>query len=247
MLQCSFEDRIIKLAPGESGQLEIKVSNPDPVAVAVRAYLGDWERTIDGEQEFHSPGTMANSATEQIKLSESLLMLEPGEEGSLYLAVTAPLDQKGTRTAMVFLEGGQLPLAEKTEAQEMQIKLRITLRYGIKIYVLVEGTQEPGSQFFAFQLQPPGKDKIPVTVGVENTGNIQLNYRGQLEVRNYSGDVLEVVKLEPFSILPGGKLNVKSEISLPSAGEYLLLALLDYGDATMAAEAPFVVKGGAEK
>ncbi len=245
MLQCSFEDRTLELSPGERGQLEIEVLNPDTQPLAIRAYIGDWLRTEAGEQQFHPPGTVANSAAGQLRLAESLIILEPGEEGKFQLSATVPPEQEGSRTAMVFVEAERPPQTESGSA-EMQIKFQISLRYGIKIYLVARGTQQPRSRFLELSLEPQQAGKLPVTLAVENTGNLHLKYRGQLEVRDFTGKVLEVVELPPFSILPGAKLKLESQIEPPPVGEYLLLALVDYGSKTMAAEAQFMVKGGGD-
>ena len=147
---------------------------------------------------------------------------------------------------MVFVEAEQSPKIESQKAEGMQIKFQISLRYGIKIYLVARGTQQPRSRFLELSLEPQQAGKLPVTLVVENTGNLHLNYRGQLEVRDLTGEVLEAVALEPFSILPGAKKKLKSQIEPPPAGEYLLLALVDFGSKTMAAEAPFIVKEGGD-
>jgi P pilus assembly chaperone PapD len=243
LVQCSFEDRVIALDPGESGSIEIALFNPDPELIAVRAYLGDWERTKQGEQKFYPPGTFPYSAAEQIQLSDSVLLLGPKEEGKLKLSVQVPEDQRGSRTAILFVEGGQLP--EKQLSAQEQFSVRITLRYGIKIYLVARGTEEPKTRITGFSLEALQGQTLPVSLQVENFGNVYLSYRGQLELRSLEGETLQQVELTRFSILPDSTSQIGGEIELPPPGQYLLLAILDWGGETLlAAELPLNVKGG---
>lgn len=243
-VQCSIEDRIISLEPGESSQLEISLVNPDSTAAAVRVYLMDWERKPDGNQIFFPAGTLANSAVDQLKLAESTILLGPKQEGKVRLAVKVPLDQRGTRTAMLFVEEGNLPPEEQKETEQMKIRVRTFLRYGIKIYVVAKGTEEPGTEIVNCQLEEPRAGKIPVSLELHNYGNVHLNYQGRFELRNLDGEVIETVSQVPFSVLPGGRRKLEAEIGVPTRGKYLLLAVFDYGgQALLAAEAPFEIRG----
>lgn len=246
LVHCSIEDRIISLIPGEKGQIEIPLYNPDPQPAAVRVYLEDWERAEDGTQLFYPAGTLPNSAAGQLKLAESTIVLEPKQSGKLILEVQVPHDQRGSRTAMLFVEGGSLPAPPQAEGDKMNISIRALLRYGIKIYVVARGTEEPGTKITGCSLENPRDGKIPVSIQLENCGNVHLSYKGRLEVRTLDGEVLEKVSLQPFSILPKAKRSISGQVSVPAAGKYLLLAVLDYGGQTLlAAEAPFEIRGEA--
>ncbi len=244
LVQCSFEDRLISLSPGESGQMEIALFNPDPEPVTVRAYLEDWERTPEGAQQFYPAGTLPGSAAKQVQLAESLVELGPQQEGKLRLQVEAAKDQRGTRTAMLFVESGRLPMPAKAADKQMQISVQAILRYGIKLYVVARGTEEPGTKIIDCELKQPKSGLIPVSVELSNFGNVHLSYQGRLEVRTVDGEAFETVNLAPFSILPGASRKVGGEVRLPPAGKYLLLAVLDYGgQSLLAAEAPFEIRG----
>ncbi|HQD39249.1 MAG: hypothetical protein GX766_04365 [Firmicutes bacterium] len=244
-VQCSIEDRVVKLRPGERGQLEIELYNPEAEQRTVRAYLGDWELGTGGEPVFHPAGTLPNSAAGQLKLADPLVVLGPGERGKLRLEVEVPKEQRGSRAAMLFVEAGQLPPPTSALENQMQISVQTLLRYGIKIYVVAQGTEEPASKINDLRLQPPSEGKIPVNIVLQNSGNIHLRYQCRLEVRSLEGEVLEEKELAPFSILPGAVRTVQSEIKLPPFGKYLLLAVLDYGsEKLLAAEAPFEIREG---
>jgi hypothetical protein len=68
-------------------------------------------------------------------------------------------------------------------------------------------------------------------VGFENTGDRALDVSGEIEIRSIEGEILGVVPVEPFDVLPGRSRAVWVPVDSVdlSPGRYLLVAVLDFG------------------
>jgi len=228
----------LKGKPGETVSSSVSITNESKQESEAKVYLGDWDRDIKGENRFFPPATVDHSCAGWIEFSPNSLVLKPGDQLPVKIAVKIPQKAAGTYWAILFAE-------QKPRKGERTVAIYSTMRVGVKVYLTIVGTEENAGQITNLAVNPPAKEK-PRTVQVEylNSGNLSQQCTGKVELRNENGETIKKLEIEKFYVLPGAKRIL--EIPLKDAlapGNYTALAVVDYGAETvLAGEKAFTVE-----
>lgn len=178
-------------------------------------YLSDYDRSDDGDHSYQEFGGHENTCAGRLEAFPDQLSVGPGEHGEVRLRLDPG---PGTCWAVVFVEQRTLTASGITIAQRIGVKFmaeqRGLERAGALLGMAADTTAEPAA-LMAFQ----------------NQGGGVLDVRGEMEVRGLGGDVVTVVAMTPFEVLPGRRRTVR--VSLADAnlepGRYVLVGILDFG------------------
>ncbi len=221
----------LEVPPGETATYSFVVGNDEDLVDDIRIYLADWDRDLEGNHRFYEPGTLPRSNTGWITVSPTHFTLRPGEQREVRFTITVPPDVEGTYWGMIIVEGRPRP-QEGEEGMVMAVP-----RFGIKVYETPPGTARRDGRIT--YMERLGLNPLTILVEFENTGNAHLWVGGQVEIRDARGETIRTLPIGRFPVLPGAKRRVRAvdegEGPLPP-GEYLALAVLDFGG-------PYLVAG----
>lgn len=193
--------------------LTVENQGDEPLELAV--YLSDYDRTDSGDHQYVPFGEHPNTCQGRLEVFPDQLALQAGEKGEIRLRVQPG---PGTCWAMVFVEKRTLTPSGITMAQRIGAKVlaessQATLE-GRVLGMAADTTAEPAA-LLAF----------------ENQGSGMLDVTGEIEVRDLTGEVVGVVKVDPFSVLPGHGRRIRVPLAGVELGpgRYIMVAVLDFG------------------
>lgn len=225
---------------GVSTTFSFQVANDEAEPLGFQVRLCDWIRDITGANHFcEEAGEVPRSATGWVEVGPTQFVLSPGESQEIRLTLTAPeaapdgspLD--GSYWTAVMVEA--VPQTEEGEQPGTEVVVK--RRFGLKIIATIAGTGHLDGQIVA--LERRGLNPLWVVLEFENRGTLNMKeVQGRVEVRDVRGETLETIPVEPFPVLPGYARRVIAQSARPPgerlpAGDYVLLAILDYGGDTL--------------
>lgn len=213
--------------PGQSITFNLKIGNPSPKSIKVRAALGDWNYSQAGELQYFAPGKVPSSASPWVRLSDTIVDLPGSGVQTIRYTITVPKD-----AAPGSHWGGIYFTAEAGEALEGPLGAAFSARVAHTFYVNIAPTRSSGRIAGIF-----GKPSVPATKSYSlvmqyvNTGNVAQQLEGRVEIRNASGKMVAVTLIKLQVVLPGATRILQVSLSGPlPAGDYTALAILNYGD-----------------
>lgn len=224
----------VELASSVAGQLtqEVAIDNPSEVAsLEVTVTLGDALFQPDGSVLYLEPGSHPGSLTSWLSVDTLQFTLEPQASETLRYTVQVPEETPdGTYWGLLFFES-QVLGSEETASAGIGVRSRV--RIGHVIYIDVGQTVRTGEV-----------EGIRYTVGetpelrmmFRNTGNALLRPSGKVELRSEQGDLLSTFNIPATAAFPGYAREIVAPLEEPlGPGNYIALAVLDYGAATVIA------------
>jgi hypothetical protein len=185
----------------------------DPLEVVV--YLSDYERTAEGDHVYVAFGEHENTCAGRLEAFPDQLSLAPGERGEIRLRLQPG---SGTCWGMVFVE-------KRTRAPS---GIMVAQRIGVKVLTESPGLAREGR---VLGMAVDTTAEPAALVAFANEGGGSLNVRGEVEVRDLAGEIVGVVAVEPFQVLPGRQRRVRVPLDgvTLEPGRYILVAILDFG------------------
>lgn len=229
--QFSVQPVIMEMRVADSASVAtFAVRNESDEAMQLRIYTADYDQPEDGSHRFMESGTHPRSCADRLQAYPSDLSLEPRQADEVQVRL-APGDS--TCWSVIFVQ---------SQARR-DGGVRIAQRIGVKVYGLSTAAVREG-EIREVTVHGPA-DARTVEIMFQNTGTGPLRPEGELEVRTEAGDIVAVVPVEPFSVLPGRsrRAEVPLDVSL-APGRYLVIPILDFGaDYLAGGQAAFEVSG----
>lgn len=198
----------------------VTVENQGDAALEARVYLSDYERGPSGLHEYLLFGAHERTCSDRLAASPASLSLAAGETGQVSVRV---LPGAEACWGIVFVE----------MRSKLASGLTVVRRIGVQVVAEPEGLAREGE---VVAVAADSTAEPALLVAFENQGRGLVYARGEIEVRDLSGEIVEVVPVERFQVLPGRQRHVR--ISLDSAalepGRYLAIPILDFGGAYLA-------------
>ncbi len=222
--------KLFEARPGDELNFTLQVFNPSPDPVLVRVSVGDWTYQPDGQPLFLEPGSVPRSAAGWITFSPTSFRLEGKGRAEVRYTIRVPENaEPGSHWAALFLlaENPNPPPGEKLAA--------LRIRVAHTIYVNLPEITKRG-EILGITVTPPEEPDRPVVIAVQyaNTGNAVQAVTGSIEVRNARGEVVGRVEVDRTVVLPGTIRILLARFFGPvPAGDYVVLAVLNYGDETV--------------
>ncbi|WP_293174797.1 hypothetical protein [Oceanithermus sp.] len=221
---------LFRAQPGETVTASILVANPGAEAARVRVSLGDWMYQPDGQPVYLDPGSLPESASSWITFSPAEFVLEGHEKKVVRYTIEVPDDaETGTHWSVLFLQG------EDPNALPGANIATFKLRVAHTIYVDVPPVQRDG-RILGLAAVPPEQPDEPISIGIQyaNTGNGAYAVTGTLEVRDAQGQVVGETTIDRTVVLPGATRVLVANFFGPlPRGDYVVLAVLNYGSETV--------------
>jgi P pilus assembly chaperone PapD len=113
--------------------------------------------------------------------------------------------------------------------------LQYIFRTGVKVYVAPPGLRRDAA-VDDMSVEDASPSKRAIAIRFRNSGDLHLISKGHLEFRRLDNTLAAQVPIPEFPTLPGAvrKLSIDLPAGL-TAGEYVVLALIDFGGAEIVA------------
>ncbi|MGK7312782.1 MAG: hypothetical protein ACN0LA_11145 [Candidatus Longimicrobiales bacterium M2_2A_002] len=214
--QFSVQPAIVQITTGDTtATAVVTVHNEASHPLQLRFYTGDFDQDRRGDHRFLEAGEHERSCEDRLQFYPDGAALEPGEVQEIRMLME-PLDS--TCWSMLFVES----------ASPAMTGLRVSQRIGVKVYGLA--TREvPEGEIRSVEVTDSVSDRALV-IAFMNPGRAPVRPEGEIEVRTLDGEVVEVVRVEPFSVLPGRTRETRVPLDLVlDTGIYVLVPVLDFG------------------
>jgi hypothetical protein len=237
----------INAEPGQTFVGQFRVSGgAQPESITI--YALDWDRGPDGVYTPNPPGSLPGTCSAWLSISPTQLDLRPGEEQVVKYSFTVPMDASGSYWSFVMAEGQNRPEKPEGDDAHRQVLIGAKLRYAARFVVNIKDSANMQGRIAGMKAAPPApdaaiEDGMSISILFENTGNYYLKPLGYMDIRTLDGVSVLKTGIKEFYIFPGKSIWVDTRVKGPlPAGEYLALAVLDYGgDNLVAGETRFEI------
>jgi len=231
-----------ELRPGSRNALSFSLTNTNrEKPLGVRISLSDIRQGNRG-QYLLSDTAMLHSCVPWMTVPDTLIEIGPGENREILIPIKVPPRARGGAYGAVVFEilptrqperKGEKPLASTSYRFQMPGFIEITIkRFGGVLKRLESGeiiVRTPETE--AKLAKKYGMDCLLVGTEIKNTGNILVEVKGQLIIRNEQGRLVRRVPMGAGrgAILPGAKTYLRSIIKRLNPGNYSLRSIMQYG------------------
>lgn len=215
--QISAQPVILELRTADSTAVtSFAVRNESDREMQIRVYAADFDQTEEGGHTFLEAGVHPQSCADRLRLSPGAMTLPGREAGEVRVWLEAG---DSTCWSLVFVE------SQSSDGGG----IRIAQRIGVKVYG-VSRRAVPAGEISSVTVVGGGEASRQVRIVFRNTGEGPIRPEGEVEVRTREGDIVAVVPVQPFSVLPGRSrvTSVPLEATL-DPGSYLVIPILDFG------------------
>jgi P pilus assembly chaperone PapD len=224
------------------------LSNTSDAAVQASITRQDWDRVENGDNRFLPPGTSGASCGAMLSASPLSIRVEAHSSRIIRLGAqnAAPLNKECWD--IFFVE--EVPQRAATKGNSLQY----IFRTGVKVYVAPPGLARDGQVEDMSVEDAPVKPaaattsaklsagatgpatKRQISIRFHNTGGMQLLAKGRLEFRRLDNTLAMQAPITEFPTLPGAVRKLVVDVPNGLApGDYVVLALIDFGGAELVA------------
>ena len=236
----SVDRQFIQLSakPGQELLGSFRVYNRGDEPVPIRVVPVDYAFNEAGQAVTPAAGTTARSLFPHLVVSPTVFTVEPGGYTEVRYAVTVPEGMEGSYwIAFLTQRADDEPSAVDVQSGEgVTIRFRFRVVYRTLMVVTVEGTEEPAGRITGLRLAE-SDEGLRFEVDLANEGNAIFRGTGHVEVRDSTGRTVSSAPLLGVSVLPAQTrtLSMDRPIGGLPPGEYLALAIVDFGGDYLAA------------
>lgn len=211
----------------------IGVRNESTRSVQALVRLEDWDRSVDGSNQWYQYGsrTGGGSCGKALSIFPQSIRLDAGASQAIRVVLDSTHAPTGECWAAAVVETVQ-------PAERDGQRVSYVLRTAVKIYVQPPGLRAEGEiaglRIVADSVGK-GRPASGIEVAFENTGTRHVVAEGLLEVRRPDNAVVTRLPLPSVYALPGARQAVRIPMPELPPGEYVFLATMDYGGPDIAA------------
>lgn len=225
----------LRAEPGQQLTQAVVVDHPGPRGtLEVVVTLSDVLLNTDGSLLFIGGGSHPRSLAPWLSVTPLQFTLEPqGRLETRYSVQVPPDAEAGTYWGIIFFESGPPPGA----GPQGGIGVRTRVRVGHVVYVEVGQVVREG-RIAGIRYAPPESPggAGEVRIMFQNTGNGLVRLGGTVEIRNLDGELIQTLAVSNAVSFPGATHEITAALTeYLEPGDYLVLAVLDYGEATVVA------------
>lgn len=194
--------------------------------------MQDWDRSESGENRYYPAGTLPASCGSHVSVFPSVLQLEPRSTQAVRVIVDSASAIGHACYTILFVES--------PPPRGAASGVSYTVRYGVKVYVEPEAPLS--AEVTDVGVVPAATiataaDSAPrqLEITYKNTGARQTVAHGAVEIRRADNSVVSKLDIPEFPTLPGATRRLGVALPRLPSGRYVLLALLDYEGAEIAA------------
>ncbi len=211
-------------------------ANPGGTPAHATISIQDWDRSESGENRYYPAGTLPTSCGAHVSVFPSVLQLDARSSQAVRVMVDSAAAIGHGCYAILFVESPPPPRSSQS------LGVQYSVRYGVKVYVEpetpvnaevtdVDVVDRPDTSSGAKK----GATVRQLEIAYKNTGARQTVAHGGVEIRRPDNSVVSKIDIPEFPTLPGATRRLGVALPHLPSGRYVLLALLDYEGAEIAA------------
>jgi P pilus assembly chaperone PapD len=205
------------------------LSNTTDAPVQATITRQDWDRVENGDNRFLPPGTTGKSCGAMLSVSPLSIRIDPHTSRIIRLGVENAAALSKECWDIFFVE--ELPQRASIKGNSLQY----IFRTGVKVYVAPPGLARDAA-VEEMAVEDSSQAKHQISIRFHNTGGMNLLAKGRLEFRRLDNTLAMQVPISEFPTLPGTMRKVMVDVpSGLAAGDYVVLALIDFGGAELVA------------
>ncbi|MCP4142188.1 MAG: DUF916 domain-containing protein [Chloroflexi bacterium] len=229
-----------RVSPGSIFNDEALVLNDGNETVILKLYVADGLTAINGGTDFSKEGEESSGISRGthswISLSETEVVLAPGEEKLIPFQVSIPADASAGQyiaglIAQAVPEDQNLSSEETSSAEgEAQFAVKLIRRVGVAVVMNVPGEQVASLNIDDISLYRQDEAGTTFSIQLRNGGNTFMQSKGFFIVTDRNAErIITTIPLNFDTILPGDKATFYVPQAARFAdGKYLLSVVLDY-------------------
>lgn len=208
-------------------------ANGSPLPAQATISIQDWDRSEAGENRYYPLGSLKTSCASHIKVFPSVLQLGPRTTQTVRVTLDGADSLPHGCYAILFVETPAPPRGAHGPA------LVYSVRYGVKVYVEPDGPLSAEVENVSVERAPAAvkadSSSKQLVVCFRNTSSRQTQTRGKVEIRRTDNTLVTTLDIPEFPTLPGATRRLGVRLPRLVRGRYVVLALLDYEGAEIAA------------
>jgi len=214
------------------------LTNTSDKPVQATISRADWDRLENGDNRFLAAGSSGMSCGAMLSVSPLSVRIEPHSSRVVRLAVQTGAALTRECWDIVFVE--EVPQRATAKGNS----LTYIFRTGVKVYVAPPGlSRDAAVEDVAVVDAPVARPasstpaaKRQIAIRFHNTGGMNLVAKGRIEFRRLDNSLASQVPIAEFPTLPGSIRKVLVDVpGNLAAGDYVVLALIDFGGAELVA------------
>jgi P pilus assembly chaperone PapD len=225
---------LFRAEPGEPTVALIGLHNEGKERVQAVVRLEDWDRGIDGTNNWYPYATKPGSCGKALDVFPLTVSLEPDAQQSIRVTMdsTVRLDHECWAGAIVetvqphVVNGRNVAYVLRTATKIYIEPPTIAARGEVAALKVIKSDSAMASAVAA---------DSALELEFANTGAKHLVTSGEIQFRRPDNSIAETVKLPMLYTLPGAKSTARVAMPKLAAGRYVVLAVLDYGGDELAA------------
>jgi len=214
---------IYALEPGEVKNAKVDVINQSDQPVEVKIYPVDAVTTKDGAFAPQPEDAKKTGVGAWTSLPVSELSLGPNETKTVDFTIKVPENAEvGDHMGAIIVQGKEVPAAAEGTT------MRVVTRVGARIYLTVPGEliRELELNEFSWKMEE-GLAVFYLTL--TNKGNIRISPKGEIEIKNKSGKVVDKIAITEREVFPKDTIVLPTRWEKTMTGKFTALATIDYG------------------
>ena len=216
--------------PGQTVTESITFTNNSDKPFTFTSVIKDWERDSLGTKVYHPVGKLKESNGNWLSLSESTIILQPGQTKHVALNMQITKDATALTHSMVFFTQAN---EQKKIDTKVKIGLNVLLEVGVQVYHVPDGLLPGTLEFLAFEDRGIKKKDTALvramSIKVKNNGQLHKDAYVRFELTNI--ETGEEITIKPIAIamLPYAVQSIHLELPGNLKGRFLAVSILDAG------------------
>lgn len=212
----------LEVAPGESIERTVTLTNPGDEPLSVAAEPGDWSMSETGEIAFEGPGKNAHGCAAWLRVEPAEIRVPARGQAAVRVRIETRPELSGTRWAVVFFSLPTVPAFIDGRPSDVLARVALT------VYVTGAGTGREEIELVELSGAPSGEG-VDLRTVFENSGNTAARMRVTWQIRGESGAVARTDTKTVVS-LPQGRREVRDSIPKLPPGRYRIAVMARWGN-----------------
>jgi len=237
----------LQVLRGDTLSRAFSVLNESSEVKRFQVVTKDWVFSRTGEEKELEQGENPRGCASWVTVTPRDFTLGPGERETIRFSLSVPRrGMAGSHWCAMYVVPFDRPrLATRAAGEGRTLSIFVQLRAKVSVVATVEPGLDARGEITGIKVRYARQNrKILTDVTFSNPGNVLLQCRGRVEIRNEVGETVLSFPMNRFTSLPGLDRTVTGEQAADLVpGEYSALAIVDFGgDYLVAGEAFFRVE-----
>lgn len=221
---------VYTLNPGEIKNAKVDVKNDSDQPVTLKIYPVDAVTTKDGSFAPQSEDSTRKEVGAWINMPTTEVSLNPKEIKKIDFTITVPSSvEVGDHMGAIIIQN------KKGAEVKAGTTVQIVNRLGARIYITIPGKKISKLEIDSFD-NTMEDDKIVFQLSLINKGNTRIAPKGEIEIKNESGELVDKIDLTQREIFPKNTIVLPIKWEKTVKGNFTVVATVTYDNQKLTKE-----------